>query len=283
MQGDEPADEVHDLAATALFPGHPLGRSVLGSEATIEAITRAQIDAFHHVHYRPAVAVVAAAGRVDHDWLVAGVEERLAATGGRQPLRQPPGTTVEPLAVLERDTEQVHVVVALRGVDRDDDDRYALWLLEQTLGGGLSSRLFQEIREQRGLAYSVYSWQAAFVESGAVGVYAGTAPANTAAVLELIHQAIDAVAGEGITERELDVAKGHVRGSLALGLEDSGARMARIGRAQLVHGRVPPIDEVVDKIDRVSLDDVARVAARVLGSSRIVAAVGPVDAAALSA
>ncbi|MDQ1421805.1 MAG: hypothetical protein QOJ52_3767 [Acidimicrobiaceae bacterium] len=292
MHNDEPADLVHEVLAEALWPGHPLGRDVLGTEESIEGLTRDDIASFHEAHYRPANIVLAAAGALAPEVLVAGIEERLgssglssrgaggaggagAVAGGVVAGRGGPDAPVRPLSVLTRATEQAHIAVGFRAFDRDDADRYALAVVDHVLGGGMSSRLFQEIREERGLAYSVFSYRSLFEGTGALAVYAGTAPARTQEVLGLINDEIDRMVEHGVTERELAMTKTHLRGSLALALEDSGARMSRLGRSQLVHGAVPPLDQVDDLLNAVTLDDVERVVARVLAGPRVVAAVGP--------
>ncbi|MDQ1393681.1 MAG: hypothetical protein QOF30_2658 [Acidimicrobiaceae bacterium] len=282
MHNDEPADLVHEVLAEALWPGHPLGCDVLGTEESIEGLSRDDIASFHQAHYRPANIVLAAAGALAPEVLVAGIEDRLGSSGvaavgggGARVGRGTPDQPVRPLSVLTRATEQAHLAVGFRAFDRDDDDRYALAVVDHVLGGGMSSRLFQEIREERGLAYSVFSYRSLFEGTGALAVYAGTAPARTRQVLGLINDEIDRMIDHGITERELAMTKTHLRGSLALALEDSGARMSRLGRSQLVHGAVPPLDQVDDLLNAVTLDDVERVIARVLAGPRVVAAVGP--------
>jgi len=226
---------------------------------------------------------VAAAGNLDHDEVVAAVEARFAGReGGAAPGRATPGDAQERLVVEEDDTEQVHLVVGVRGLACDDDDRHALAVLEHALGGGLSSRLWQKVREERGLAYSVYSFRSQYQGAGTLGVYAGTAPKHLAEVLGLVTAELDTVAAGGITERERQIAVGHLVGELALSLEDSGSRMARIGRSVLVHGHVRTYDEVVARLRAVTLAEVAAVAQRVLSRPRTLALVGPVDAAAFT-
>ena len=284
MRADEPADLVHEVFSEALFPDHPVGREVLGDEETIQAMSREDIAAFHAHHYRPGNIVFAAAGHVEHDAVVDGIERRFAGRhGGAAPDRAVPVDPPRPLAVDPRPTEQVHLVVGMRSLDRHDEDRYALAVLNHVLGGGLSSRLFQKVREERGLAYSVYSYRSAFADSGALAVYAGTMPARVGEVLGLVRAELDEMAVSGVSARELEVAKGHLVGELALSLEDSAARMSRIGRSQLVHGTVLTVDDVVARIQDVTLDDVARVASAVLANERVLAAVGPVDSDELEA
>src|SRR5215210_2140804 len=215
MHEDEPADLVHELFAEALYPGHPLGREVLGDRSTITAMTRDEIAGYFEALYRPQAIVVAAAGNIDHDQVVAGIESRFAGRAGDRPPRaRPPLTPARSVIVSNRPTEQAHLVVGCRALARDDDDRFALSILNQTLGGGMSSRLFQEIREKRGLVYSVYSYRAAYVESGSLAVYAGTSPGRVEEVLDLIDRELDRLLDEDLTDRELRVAKGHVKGSL---------------------------------------------------------------------
>ncbi len=278
MRGDEPADLVHEVFTEALFPDHPVGREVLGDEQSIEAMSRTDIADFHAHHYRPRNTVFAAAGNLEHAAIVEGIQRRFAGPdGGVTPVRTPPTSAPQPLAVDPRPTEQVHVVIGMRSLHSHSEDRYALSVMNHVLGGGLSSRLFQKIREERGLAYSVYSYRSALVDTGALAVYAGTMPTRVSEVLDLIRAELDAMAASGITERELEVAKGHLVGELALSLEDSAARMSRIGRSQLLHDKVLTVDDVVSRIAAVTLDDVARVAASVLGNERVLAVVGPVE------
>lgn len=284
MRADEPADLVHEIFTEALFPDHPLGREVLGDERSIDALTRENLASFHAQHYRPANMVFAAAGRLEHDEVVAGVERRFTGVaGGGPPSRMEPTGPPRSVASDPRATEQVHLVMGMRALDRNHEDRYALALLDHALGGGASSRLFQSVREERGLCYSVYSYRLAFEGVGVLAVYAGTMPSRVDEVLELVSEEMEAVARAGMTAHELEVAKGHLLGEMALSLEDSGARMCRIGRSQLVHGRVPEVDEVVARVEAVTLEDTARVAEHVLGGERVLAVVGPVDEGSLLA
>jgi predicted Zn-dependent peptidase len=280
MRDDAPDDLVHDVFAGALFPGHPLGREVAGTEATIESVTRDQIAQYHALHYRPSNVVVAVAGNVEHDEVVAQVEAMLPAGATDRPPRLDgaDGRAPEPVALVDRPHEQAHLVLGTRSLRRDDPDRWALAVLDQVLGGGMSSRLFQEVREKRGLAYSVFSYRAAFEETGALAVYAGTAPERAAETLAIIGAELDRLVAEGgVSEKELVGAKGHLTGSLALSLESSSSRMHRIGRAELMMGEIPSLDEVVAKVEAVGADDIARVIERVLGpGDRTLAAVGPV-------
>jgi len=279
LSEDEPDERAHTLCMEALFPAHPLGREVLGTEDTVDAMTRDQIVGFHSRHYGPANLVVAAAGDIDHDAVVSAVVERFdgtAAAGHRRP-RSAPTEPAVPMAALRRGTEQAHLTLGWRAFDHHDPDRYPLAVLNQVLGAGMSSRLFQEIRERRGLAYSVYSYSALFSDAGAVMVYAGTAPARLPEVRSRIEAEIARLVADGVSDHELAVAKGYLEGSLVLGLEDSGSRMARLGSNLMSRGEVTPVDDHLVKIGAVTRDDVARVVQRVLAGPATVAAVGPLD------
>ena len=288
MHGDEPAEEVHDLFNSAMYPGHPLGRDVLGLEATVSAATRDQVAAFHRRHYRTANVVVAAAGLIEHGAIVDGVVTRLdkAATeigrevllGGGRPERRPPPAP----APAAPGRQPPHRAGARDGracpaFDRNHPDRQVLNVLDHILGGGMSSRLFQTVREERGLAYNVYSYRSGYQGAGDFAVYAGTAPAKAPEVLKLITEELDKMAAHGPSESELTAARSHIRGATALGLEDSGARMSRLGRSQLAQGRVPSLVELDDEIAAVTVDDLARVAAEVLGGPRSLVVLGPFD------
>jgi predicted Zn-dependent peptidase len=277
MNLDVPEDHVHTLLAEALFPGHPLGREVLGTRETVEAATRDQIAEFFTHWYRPRNLVVVAAGDLTHDRVVDAFATSLGPlAGGDRPVRERPAPDVEPRAVLDDPTEQAHVALGWRGLDHNDDDRYALMVANQVLGGGMSSRLFQEVREQRGLCYSVYSWASTYDDAGCAGIYAGTAPSRVAELLAVIDDEVGKLVASGITEAELDVAKGYIEGSLVLGLEDSGSRMARLGRSLMARDEIVTVDQQLSRIRAVTTEDAAAVSARVFGSPRALALVGHV-------
>jgi predicted Zn-dependent peptidase len=276
MHNDEPADLVHEVLAGAMWPEHTLGREVLGEEATILAMTRDQIAGFHAEHYQPANVVFAAAGALDHGTVADGIARRVGGRkGGGHPVRTLPAAGPGGAAVVERDTEQAHLAVGVPALARGDERRYALSILDHILGGGMSSRLFQSIREERGLAYSVYSYRQAYEHTGALVVYAGTSPDKAREVLGLVREELDRMAAGGITDAELEGARGHLRGSLVLGLEDSGSRMSRIGHARLTHGSVPDVAELEARFNAVTVGDVGDLAADLLGAPRTVAVVGP--------
>ncbi len=278
MDEDDPDDLVHTMLYQGLFPGHPLGWETVGTRESITAMSRDDIAGFFAEHYHPVNLVVAAAGALDHDEVVAGVEACFAGrTGGERPPRWSPDRPPEPVIVHRRDTEQAHVAIGWRAMAFDDPDRYALAVLDQVLGGGMASRLFQEVREERGLAYAVGSGTALFADTGALVVHLGTALGRSTEALAVIDGVVADLAANGVTGRELDVAKGYLSGSMVLGLEDSGSRMGRLGAGETVRGFVTSVDEHLERIGAVTVDDVRRVASQVLGGPRTLAAVGPFD------
>lgn len=280
MHRDEPSDVVQEHFSEAMFPGHPLGREVLGDPEVIERVSVPEIRAFFEHHYLPRNMVVAAAGDVVHEAVAEEIERRFVGrAGGSAPSRSAPEPRTQPLKVERRDTEQVQLVVGTRGPARRSPDRFSLAVLNHALGGGLSSRLFQEIRETRGLAYSIGSDRLAYEDAGALSVSVGTAPEHAFEVLGLISNELDQLRDEGVSGRELEVAKGHLRADLLLSLEDSGARMSRIGASLLLHDEVLEVEELVTRIAAVNIAGVAEVAGAVLSGPRVLAVVGPFDAA----
>jgi predicted Zn-dependent peptidase len=276
MNLDLPEDWVHTLLADALFPDHPLGREVLGSAETVSAMTPDDIGGFFDEWYRPANLVVVAAGRLDHDAVVDGVAATLGAIeGGARPTRTAPAIASRPEVAEHKDTEQAHLAIGWRGVSHDDPERYAVYVANQILGGGMSSRLFQEIREERGLAYSVYSYTSSYCDSGTLVVYAGTSPEHADEVLAIVDDQVGKLVTDGPTEQEVEVASGYLEGAMLLGLEDSGGRMHRLGRNLMARDEIISIDEHVAAIRAVSADDVRRVADRVLGAPRTLASIAP--------
>jgi len=279
MRDDTPDDLVHDLFARAHFPEHPLGREVLGSPDTITAMSRDGIAGYHAAHYEPANIVVAAAGNLDHDRVLELFEARSPGAMPQRPARSRPGAG-EPqrVAVVHRPTEQAHLVLGLRSIPVLDPDRDALTVVNQALGGGMASRLFQEVREQRGLAYSVYSYRAAFDDAGYLAIYAGTAPDRVHETLDVIETELARLVRDGLPEPELEAAKGHLTGSLAMSLETTASRMRRLGRSELVEGEIPTLDDLIARVGAVSADDTRRVIDRVFADARrTLAVVGPHD------
>ena len=278
MHADEPADLVAEHWQSSLFPGHALGRDTLGTQSTVRALGADEIRGFFAHHYRPGNMVVSVAGDCSHDAVAADLERRFAGEpGGEAPLRTAPGPEAERLHVVRRPTEQAHVVYGMRSVSRFDERRWALAVLNHVLGGGLSSRLFQKVREERGLAYSVWSERAAYQDAGSLAVVVGTAPDHVDEVLRIITGELELLASHGITDRELAVAKGNLRAEMLLSGEDSGARMGRIGASLLLHGEVQQIDEVLARVEAVGRDEVRAQAQDLVEAPRTLSAVGPFD------
>jgi len=274
---DEGDDRVLSLAHEALWGDHPLGREVLGSLASIDAMDHETIHGFFERHYHPHHLVLVAAGAVDHAQVVAAGERFADRPAVDRPARVAPtgGPPVQSHALLRRPLEQAHVAVVWPGLAADDPDRYALSVCNQILGGGLSSRLFQEIREERGLAYSVFSSVAAYSDAGSVVAYAGTSPERVGEVRKLILEAVAELVADGVTDREWEVARGYLEGASVLGLEDSGSVMARLGNHVCAKGKVTPLEDQLAKLRAVTPDDVHRVARRLLAGEPAVCGVGP--------
>jgi predicted Zn-dependent peptidase len=284
MRDDDPEDALADMFMTALFGDHPVGRPVIGSAESVSAMSRTQLHSFHQRRYTPERMVVAVAGNVDHDEVVALVREHFASrlTRGRRPVAPRKGAgriNGNPGLIMgKRDAEQTHVSLGVRTPGRNWEHRWALSVLHTALGGGLSSRLFQEIRESRGLAYSVYSALDIFADSGSLSVYAACLPDRFADVMKVTTAVLESVARDGITENECRIAKGSLRGGLVLGLEDSGSRMSRIGRSELNYGAHRTIEHTLRQIEQVTLDQVNAVARRLLSKPYGAAVLGPYNA-----
>ncbi|HEX2314188.1 MAG TPA: pitrilysin family protein [Thermomonospora sp.] len=281
MRDDDPGDLVHDEFALALYGDVPLGRPILGTVESINGLSRDVIDRYYREHYTTPNLVVAVAGNIDHDDVVRRVSEAFA---GRLDGDVPPaapriggaGTPGQPgVRVVDKDTEQANLVLGGVGVSRTDDRRFALGVLNAALGGGMSSRLFQEVREKRGLAYSVYSYTAQYADTGTFGVYAGCQPGKVDEVLSICRDEVAKLADGGLDDEELARGKGQLRGSMVLGLEDTGSRMSRIGKSELVYETLLPVDEVLARIEAVTHDDVRAVAREVLDKVGTLTVVGP--------
>ena len=285
MHEDDPGDVVHDAFAEALFGDTPLGRPILGTVESINALQRNAIHGYYRRRYRPENMVIAVAGNLDHAKVVRLVAKAFDAmlTDDAQVDRLPspprmggrPPRARSDVSVVTRPTEQAHLVFGMPALSRVDERRFALGVLNGALGGGMSSRLFQEIREKRGLAYSVYSYAAHHAETGMFGVYAGCQPARAKQVLEICREQVDLVARSGITADELARGKGQLAGALVLGLEDTGSRMSRLGKAELVYGEILTVDDILARIDSVTLGQVRDVAAEVLTAKPALAVIGP--------
>ena len=283
MDEDALDDRALTLLAESLFPDHPLGWETAGDKDTVAAIAPKDVRAFFKKWYRPANMVVSLAGAIDHDEAAAAVEKWFtSAPGGSKPKRVAPVGETRPLAVVRKRSEQAHIALGYRAVDRDDPDREALDVASQVLGGGPSSRLFDEIREKRGLAYSVFASQVTYADAGALSVYVGTSPDHVGEVLVIVDTELDKLATDGVTDHELEIAKGYLTGSFVLGLEDSASRMSRLAGHVSARGYVRSVEDQVARLDAVTGDDVRRVAKRVLSGQQALAVVGPVTKKALA-
>lgn len=283
MHDDDPEDVVHNLFAAQAWGDSPLGRGIAGTEESIGALTRAQIARFYAKHYRPANMVVSVAGKVDHATVVRQVAEAFGRgdflAGDEEPVVAQLSDVARKVTPGERHTrrplEQVNVVLGHRGLARSDERRFALGVLNTVLGGGSSSRLFQEVRELRGLAYSVYSFASHHVDAGLVGVAVGCLPAKLDETLAVVRAELRKVAADGITADELARGKRQLAGSMIMGLEDSGARMSRNGKAELIYDELIGLDDALGRIDGVTLEDVAALAADLFSGPELLASVGP--------
>ncbi|MEU5550885.1 pitrilysin family protein [Micromonospora sp. NPDC047793] len=284
MHDDEPGDEVHDLLTRAVYGDHPLGRLISGTAETVTPMTRRQIQSFYRRRYVAPQIVIAAAGNLDHATVVRLVRSALkgspldtdpATPASHRPITPAVRTQTATVVVHAKETEQAHVVLGCPGIDRLDERRFALGVLNNVLGGGMSSRLFQEIRERRGLAYSVYSYASQYADTGLFGVYAGCAPGRVQEVLELTRAELARTAAQGVTEAELARGKGMSKGSFVLGLEDTGSRMSRLAKGELLYGDLVPVDELLHRVDAVTLGDVNALAADLLSRPMSLAVVGP--------
>lgn len=278
MNEDDPSDVAFEHFVQAVFAGHPLEAPVLGTRDSIRGMTRDDIDGYWKRRYGAGSAVVAMAGSVDHDQAVEMVGSHFGDWAGESVEHEHGPAQPEPtVRLIRRETEQAHLVVGGAGLDRSDERRWAFDLLNHVLGGGMSSRLFNEIREERGLAYAVYSFRMAHADAGAWGVYVGTTPEQADTALDLIAQQVEAVVTEGITAEELERAKGSMRGGLALALEEANSRMIRLGRDELTGAPHLSVDERLERVEAVTLEDIKEVAAAVLTGSKVMGAVGPFE------
>ncbi|MDP9430017.1 MAG: insulinase family protein [Actinomycetota bacterium] len=282
MRDDEPSDLVHDLFAETLFGATALGRSVLGTVESIEGLTRDDVDGWYRRRYTVPSIVVTAAGRVEHrevlDLVTAAFGARLSGPDRPAPLRrgeEAATAPARPTGLVRRRTEQTHLLLGSVGLGRLDERRYAAAVMETAVGGGMSSRLFQEIREKRGLVYSVGSALSHYAGTGAFSVYAGCSPKRVPEVLRLVREELARVAADGLTAEEVARGRGQLKGGLVLGLEDTGSRMSRLGKSELSYGEYLPVREVLDRLDGVDEDQVRAVAADLLSRDTCLAVVGP--------
>ena len=283
MRDDDPSDLVHDLFSDTYYGDTQIGRPILGTIDSINKMSRNTVFNYYKKKYLPSDLVVAVAGNIKHKRVVAMVEEALSRDNfldvvgtpnirANTPIKK---GTQTPVGLMYRKTEQAHMLYGMEGVPRADDRRFAMGVLSAALGGGMSSRLFQEIREKRGLAYSVYAYSQQFAGTGTIGFYAGCNPTKAIEVVEIIREVLSDVADNGMTHEEIERAKGAVRGSLVLSQEDSGSRMSRIGKNEIVYGQVMDFDDILKAISRVSAEDIRQIAGEYLTKTPTLALVGP--------
>jgi predicted Zn-dependent peptidase len=280
MYEDDPQDRVFDLLGGAVFGEHPLGRAVIGRADVVAAVTREQLQAFHRVRYVPERIVISAAGSVDHDELVelARASEPPAAEGAAPaaPSLQTPPDFARRARFLQKDTEQYHVCLGGRGLDRHDERRFALRVLEGVLGGTSSSRLFVEVRERRGLAYSVFCFSNLFTENGEVGIYLGTRPDNLQEAVAVVADELARLQSDPASEAELERSRENLKGRVVLSMESTSARMTHLGGSLLAELPILSVDELVERIDRVQLDDLRALAQDLFDPAQLsLAGVGP--------
>jgi predicted Zn-dependent peptidase len=274
MYEDDPQDRVFDVLGEAVFGDHPLGRAIIGRRDVVARVPAAALQEFHRGSYTPHNVVIAAAGSVDHDRLV----EMVRATVGTPPADPAaapppaPGAAVPRSRFLVKETEQYHVCLGAPGIARDDERRFALRVLDNVLGGTSSSRLFQEIREKHGLAYSVYSFTSLYADTGQVGLYLGTRPDNVGTAMRIVGTELERLLEDGITPEELDRSRENVKGRVVLSLESTTARMNRLGSSVLAGLPLLTVDEVLERIAAVTLDDVAALARELYAPARLSAA-----------
>jgi predicted Zn-dependent peptidase len=276
MVEDTPDDIIHDMFAERTWPDHPLGRPILGDRKVIQAMERSTILRYFREEYCPGRITIAAAGHVQHDELVELFGSRVEDF--RQPCQERvvEGPRLAPcLALVERPLEQVHFVMGGPGLAQAAPERYVLSVLNTIIGGSMSSRLFQRVREREGLVYSIHSGNVAFRDGGMFYVYAGTEPAHFGRVLDLTLQELRKLRGEGVTREELDRARDHLKGSLMLSLESTGSRMTRIAKQELYFGRFFSFDEILADIDRVSMRDLDALIERLARGPMSLVALGP--------
>ncbi len=286
MVEDDPEDLVHDLHTERFWEGHPLGRPILGTVETVTGLTRDRIVEFLRRHYEPSRVVIAVSGRFDPASLLALLERAFGGFGNgaarrTRPAQQPPRNT--PATYLRRKSlEQIHLCIGAAGLPQDHPERYALYALNTLLGGGVSSRLFQEVRENRGWAYAIYSSIAAYRDAGLCSIYAATSPQNAGKVVRAVLKEVKALRKDGPDSEELRRAKEHMKGSLMLSLESTSSRMSRLAKDEIYFGRYIPLEEVISRIDEVSPEGVRKLAGELFDRRGLaLTALGPLAKASL--
>jgi len=276
---DTPEDEVHDLLAQTIWKGHRLGNSVIGSRSVARKVTREALVGYMRELYQPDALVITAAGNVDHAGLVDTVSVRFGAlAGARIPRTSSKVTPHAESKLIDKDTEQVHFCLGMPGFPQHREEKYALAAIDSALGGGMSSRLFQEIRENRGLAYAIGSYSASYQEAGLFAIYGGTSVDNVKTVVELTRKECANMGRESVTDAELERAKNQIRAALVLGQESMSNRMSRLAKSELYYGRIIRMEEIISAILQVTRDDVARVASQLFNDTGFaIAAIGPFE------
>ncbi len=284
MRDDDPSDLVHELFGETFYGDTTLGRPILGTVESIKSLSRNTIFNYYKKRYLPRDIVVAVAGNIKHEKVVEQVIKAMSQDGflevpksdfnlrSNAPARR---ASKQQVGLLNRKTEQAHIFLGMPGVDRNDERRFAMGVLSAALGGGMSSKLFQEIREKRGLAYSVYSYAQQFAGSGFLGFYAGCNPNKATEVVTIMRDVLHDVANNGLTHEELSRAQGAVRGTLVLSQEDTGSRMSRIGKSELVYGEIMTFDQILKAVADVSSSDIRALADEILHATPTLAVVGP--------
>ena len=261
MYEDTPDELIHDLFTEVIYHGHPLGRPTIGSEKTVRSITRETMIDYIKELYSPDNTLIALAGNIKHEDAVRLIEPAFSAMKGKLPAMKKSVPTIKKgMKLKHKKTEQVHMCLGTSGPSQTDEDRYAFSILDTVLGGSMSSRLFQEVREKRGLAYAIYSYNGALKDCGIYVVYAGTSKENFAQVVDLTIAEFNKIKKSGITKEEMERSKEHLKGSLVLGLEATSSRMSYLARSLFYYDRIITIDEIFDKVDRVSHDDIMEAA-----------------------
>jgi len=278
MYEDTPDELVHDIHLNNIWAGHALGRNILGTIPSIEKFDQKLIHEYYKDFYTPDNIVIAAAGNLTHERFEELAERYFGKMlGTKQQVSVAPPQIIAATTIQMKAIEQVHLCLGTRSVPQSSPDIYALHILNNILGGGISSRLFQSIREEKGLAYSIYSYQSNYSDGGLLTIYAGTRPSNTAQVTELIWKNITELKATGITPRELTKTKEQLKGSLLLGLESSSSRMSRIGKMETTLGKHITLDDIVTNIDKVSLEDLRQLTQQLFTSETLCfTALGPV-------
>ena len=282
MRDDDPSDLVHDLFAETLFGNTPIGRPILGTVESITNMSRRAVNDYYKRKYLPENLVVAVAGNVSHERVVERIVELLGdfLSGSAKPAALRPTSRVKArgrgdIGLIYRKSEQANVLLGFPSIDRNDERRFALSVLTSALGGGMSSRLFQEVREKRGLAYSVYASLQQFAGAGILSLYAGCNPEKTSEVTSIFREVLHSIVQSGLTIEELERAKGQVAGSMVLGQEDTGSRMVRIGKSELVYGEIKSMDEILANVRAVDDAHIAELAREIFDAQPTLAIVGP--------